>query len=113
MRGSSRLSSADILVGTELCSDLGVDVGDKLHVTAANGVVTVLTISGVFDLGNKGANQRNTFTTLRVAQSLLNMPGGVSSLEVTVADIYAAETIAQRIAAATGVEADRDRKSVV
>jgi len=83
-----------------------VDVGDKLHVTAANGVVTVLTISGVFDLGNKGANQRNTFTTLRVAQSLLNMPGGVTSLEVTVADIYAAETVAQRIAADTGVEAD-------
>jgi len=106
VRGSTRLSSSDILVGTELSSDLGVDVGDKLHVTAANGVVTVLTISGVFDLGNKGANQRNTFTTLRVAQSLLNMPGGVSSLEVTVADIYAAETIAQRIAAATGVEAD-------
>ena len=106
VRGSTRLSSSDILVGTELSSDLGVDVGDKLHVTAANGVVTVLTISGVFDLGNKGANQRNTFTTLRVAQSLLNMPGGVTSLEVTVADIYAAETVAQRIAADTGVEAD-------
>ncbi len=106
VRGSTRLSSSDILVGTELSSDLGVDVGDKLHVTAANGVVTVLTISGVFDLGNKGANQRNTFTTLRVAKSLLKMPGGVTSLEVTVADIYAAETVAQRIAADTGVEAD-------
>ena len=106
VRGNTRLSGSDVLIGTELSSDMGVDVGDKLHITAANGASSVLTITGVFDLGNKGANQRSTFTTLRVAQSLLNMPGGVTSLEVTVADIYAAETIAQRIAAETGIEAD-------
>ena len=106
LRGSTRLTGSDILIGSELSADLGVDVGDKLHVTAANGTNSALTITGVFDLGNKGANQRSTFTTLRVAQSLLNMPGGVSSLEVTVADIYAAETMAQRIAADTGMEAD-------
>ena len=85
---------------------MGVDVGDKLHITAANGASSVLTITGVFDLGNRGANQRSTFTSLRVAQSLLDMPGGVTSVEVTVSDIYAAEVIAQRIAAVTGVEAD-------
>ena len=106
LRGSSRLTGSDILIGNELSNDLGVDVGDKLHVTAAIGATSVLTIVGVFDLGNKGANQRNTFTTLHTAQSLLDLPGGVTSVEVTVQDIYAAETIAQGIAAATGVEAD-------
>jgi lipoprotein-releasing system permease protein len=106
VRGSQRLTGSDILIGTDLSNDLGVDVGDKLHVTSASGTSSVLTISGVFDLGNKGANQRNTFTTLRMAQSLLDSPGGVTSIEVTVADIYAAETMAQRIAADTGVEAD-------
>ena len=106
IRGSARLTGSDILIGIDLSADLGVDVGDKLHVTAANGTESVLTIAGVFDLGNKGANQRNTFTALRVAQSLLNMSGGVTSIEVTVADIYAAEVVAQRIAADTGVQAD-------
>ena len=106
LRGSVRMSGSDILIGNELSSDLGVDVGDKLHITAANGATTVLTIAGVFDLGNKGANQRTTFTVLRTAQSLLQMPGGVSTIEVTLQDIYAAEVIAQRIAKVTGVEAD-------
>jgi lipoprotein-releasing system permease protein len=106
LRGTSRLAGSDILIGSELSNDLGVDVGDKLHVTAANGGTGVLTIVGVFDLGNKGANQRNTFTVLHTAQSLLDLPGGVTSIEVTVQDIYQAEAIAQRIAAATGVEAD-------
>jgi lipoprotein-releasing system permease protein len=106
VRGNSRLSGTDILVGTELASDLGVDVGDKLRVTAANGAVDTLTIAGIFDLGNKGANQRSTFVALHTAQGLLGLPGGVTSLEVTVNDVYAAEAIAQRITAATGVEAD-------
>ncbi len=106
VRGTARLTGSDILIGTELASDIGVDVGDKLHITSANGASGVLSIAGVFDLGNKGANKHETFTTLRTAQSLLDMAGGITSMEVTVQDIYAAETIAQRIHAATGVQAD-------
>ncbi len=106
VRGTLRLGSADMLIGTDLAIDLGVDVGEKLHVTSADGASSTLTVAGIFDLGSKGVNQRNTFTTLRTAQNLLAMPGGVTSIEVTVQDIYAAETMAQRIAAATGVQAD-------
>lgn len=106
VRGDARLTGSDILVGNELANDLGVGVGDKLRVSAANGAANTLTISGVFDLGNRGANQRSTFMALRTAQSLLGLPGGVTSIEVTVRDVYAAEDIAQRITAATGVQAD-------
>jgi len=106
VRGGARLSATDMLIGTELASDLGVQVGDKLRVTAANGAATVLTVEGIFDLGNKGANQRTTYVALHTAQSLLGLPGGVSSLDVTVDDVYAAEAVAREITAATGVEAD-------
>ena len=106
VRGAPRLTGQDILIGTDLASDLGVDVGDKLRVANAAGVATTLTVSGVFDLGNKGANQRSTFVALRTAQSVLDLLGGVTSIEVTVRDVYAAELIAQRIQAATGVQAD-------
>jgi lipoprotein-releasing system permease protein len=109
VQGNTRLSGTDILIGTELAIDLGVGVGDKLRITTGSGATaasSVLTISGVFDLGNKGANLRSTFVALRTAQSLLGLPGGVSSLEVTVQDVYAAETVAQGITAATGVQSD-------
>ena len=46
-------------------TDLGVGVGDKLRVTAASGSTNTLTITGVFDLGSKGANTRSTFMALR------------------------------------------------
>ncbi len=106
VRGSTRLTSTDMLIGTDLATDLGVDVGDKLRVSSADGVVQTLTVTGIFDLGSKPANQRTTYVALRTAQSLLGLVGGVSDIEVTVRDIYAAEVIAQRITATTGVEAD-------
>ncbi|MDE2300686.1 MAG: ABC transporter permease [Burkholderiales bacterium] len=106
VRGSARLTSSDILIGTELASDLGLTVGDKLRVSSARGASNTLTVTGIFDLGNKGANQRTTYVALHTAQSLLGLAGGVSSIDVTVHDVDAAETIAQRITAATGVQAD-------
>jgi lipoprotein-releasing system permease protein len=104
--GVARLTSEDIVVGTELAADLGVRVGDKLRITTASGQGATLTISGIVDLGSKGVNQRNTYVALHTAQALLGLVGGVSSIDLTVSDIYAAEDVAQAIGAATGVEAD-------
>jgi len=85
-----------------------VDVGDKLRLSTAAGAgaTTTLRIAGLFDLGNRGANARNVFVALHTGQSLLALPGGVTSLDVAVNDVYTAEAIAQRITAATGVEAN-------
>jgi lipoprotein-releasing system permease protein len=104
--GEPRLTSEDIVIGIELAKNLGATVGDKLNVQAASTANRVLTITGLVDLGNKGVNQRTAFVALRTAQSLLGMIGGVTTIDMTVEDIYAAEAIAQRIQAANAVEAD-------
>ena len=104
--GQPRVTSDDIIVGLDLAKDLGVTVGDKLTVTSATGSSRLLTISGIFDLGNKGANMRSTYVALRTAQALSNLSGGVTSIDLTVDGVYAAETIAQAVNIATGVQAD-------
>jgi len=104
--GQPRLTSEDIIIGTELAKDLGATVGDKLNLRAGSGTTRTLTISGLMDLGNKSANQRSTFVALRTAQSLLGIIGGATTIDMTVHDIYAAEAVAQRIEAAEQVEAD-------
>ena len=106
VRGAPRLTGQDILIGVELASDLGLDVGDKLRVANAAGVANTLTVSGVFDLGNKGANQRSGFVALHSGQSLLGYPGGITGIDVTVHDVYAAEEVAQRIEQLTRLQAD-------
>jgi lipoprotein-releasing system permease protein len=104
--GRARLGAEDIVIGTELASDLGVTVGDKLRVQPSSGQGTALTVTGLVDLGSKGANQRLAYVALHTAQALLGLAGGASSIDVTVRDIYAAEDVAQAIAAAAGVQAD-------
>ena len=104
--GEPRLTSEDIIIGTELAKNLGATVGDKLNLQATAGVNRVLTISGLVDFGNKGVNQRVSFVALRTGQSLLGMIGGVTTIDMTIKDIYAAEIIARQIQAATPVEAD-------
>lgn len=104
--GAPRITGEDILIGTELASDLGILVGDKIRIMTAVGASRTLTISGIFDLGNKGANQRTAYVALRTAQSLFALTGGVTSIQVTVKDVYAAEKIAQAVSASTGVQAD-------
>ncbi|MGN6582326.1 MAG: ABC transporter permease [Rhizobiaceae bacterium] len=104
--GEPTLGTDDILVGTDLANDLGAAVGDKLNVTTAAGGSRILTVRGVFDLGNRSANERNTYMELRTAQSLLNLIGGVTDINLTLSDVYAAETVARDIGAVLPVKAE-------
>ena len=104
--GHARLGASDIMIGSELAADLGLSVGDKLLVQSATGVSNYFVISGILDLGNKGANQRTGYVSLRSGQSLLGYPGGVTVIDLTVNDVYAAELVAQRIQSLTKLQAD-------
>ncbi|WP_339940911.1 ABC transporter permease [Undibacterium luofuense] len=106
VKGQPRLWASDVLIGTDLATDLGVSLGDKVRLDTGNGSAMVLTVSGIFDLGSRGANQRTTFVALRTVQSLLGLPGGATTLEVTVSDVWAAEDMARQMTRLTGIEAD-------
>jgi lipoprotein-releasing system permease protein len=103
--GTFRMTNSDMIVGAQFAEDLGVKLGDKLRVATVTGGSLTLNIVGIFDLGSRGVNQRNVYVLLSTAQNLLQLIGGVSSIELTVTNPYAAETIAQSIAAQTGLQA--------
>lgn len=106
LRGSLRVNAGEAVIGVELARDLGADLGDKLRINTSNGSQDTLTIVGLFDLGNKAANARNVYVGLRTAQSLLDLPGGVSNIDLALHDMYQAEKLAQRLNAETGLVAD-------
>ena len=104
--GRPTLASDEIIVGTELARDLGASLGDKLNIQASTGNTAVLRISALFDMGNKGANERNAYVSLRTAQSLQGRAGAVTTIELKITDIYAAEMLARQIAAGNPVRAE-------
>ena len=103
--GTVRLSSQDIVIGTELARYLGIGVGDRLTLTSGARTSGALTVTAIFDLGSRPVNERYVYIPLRTAQSLLDLIGGVTSIELTIADVYAAETVARRLQTMTGAAA--------
>jgi lipoprotein-releasing system permease protein len=104
--GRFELDGGDVVIGSKLASDLGVAVGDKLRVTTTEGVDDVVTVRGIFSLGNLGIDQTWLITSLRHAQALYALPGGVTTIELKVADVFDAERVAQAVHGATALQAD-------
>lgn len=104
--GAYRVGGTDALIGIELAADLGIGVGDKLRVTTAEGGDDILTVAGIFDVGNRDLNRRWVFVTLRVAQTLLDLAGGVTSIDLVVERIFDAQGIAERLQAQTGLKVE-------
>ena len=101
--GNLRLEPGEVLVGTELARDLGAALGDRI--TLATGTVTnegdQFRISGTLDLGNRELNRRAVYLPLRTAQSLFGLPGGVTSIDLRVQDVFTADAVAARVASVT------------
>jgi lipoprotein-releasing system permease protein len=104
--GQANLTSTDVVIGSDLAKDLGLTIGDKLTLKAAIGPSVVLFVSGIFDFGNQGQNKGSVYVALRTAQSLMGLPGGVTSLWVKVAAPFEAEVTAQRIASQPGIKVE-------
>jgi len=105
-RGRFDVSGNGTLIGTDLAQDLGVGVGDKLRVTSATGRSETLDITGLFDMGNRDLNRRWVFVTLKLGQTLLDLPGGVSNIDLTVTDLFGANAVADQLRAQTGLTVD-------
>lgn len=104
--GSWRLRGSEAVIGQELAKDLGLEVGDKLRVSTAEGRSDTFLITGIFDLGNKDVNERWVLVPLRSGQTLLDLVGGVSSLELKVTDLFGAERLADELQRRTGLVAE-------
>lgn len=104
--GAFRISANDAAIGTDLARDLGATLGDKIRLQAADGRSETITVAGIFDVGIRDLNRRWVFITLRSAQNLLDLVGGVSSIDVTVRDLFKAEAISEVLAVKTGLTAE-------
>jgi lipoprotein-releasing system permease protein len=91
--GTARLAPGEAIVGRELAADLGVRAGDRL--TVQTGLVSdSVRVTALVDLGIKDLNRRTVIVPLRAAQNLLGLPGGATSLDLTVKDVWSAQALA-------------------
>lgn len=106
--GSLDTSGRGVVLGEILAEQLGVGVGEKVRVEA--GVEELLTgevfeVRGLLSLGNRAADETWAVVSLRNAQALLDLSGGVTQLDVAVDSLFDAADIARRIREETGLDA--------
>ncbi|WP_201581810.1 ABC transporter permease [Psychrobacter glacincola] len=123
--GELRVGADNVLIGSELAKDLGVEVGSKLRLDTGqdsgdNGNnnlsnnfgsnlsnnSAVVNIAGIFELGVRELDARYVYLDLKQAQSLLNLPGGITVIDLTVEDIFEAEEIAAQVGRLTSLQAE-------
>jgi len=97
--GALRLNPGDVVIGTDLARDLGAAVGDKVRLSTATSPGDAYQVRAIYDLGQRNLNRAYAYVTLPAAQALLNLPGGVSSVEVSIEDLFGAEEFAERLQA--------------
>ena len=104
--GQLRIGADDVLIGSQLAKDLGVQVGSKLRLDTGQENSAVVNISGIFELGVRELDARYVYLDLKQAQSLLSLPGGVTVIDLTIADIFEADDIAAQIGRLTSLKAE-------
>ena len=96
--GTARLSPGEAMLGTELAADLGVAVGDRFTISTGS-VSDGARVTALVDLGVRELNRRTVYLPLRSAQSLVGLPGGATSLDLRLDDVWAAGTLAEALQA--------------
>ncbi len=114
VRGRLDLAVGSIVVGSRLAAELGVDVGDRVNLRAANsaasrtrsaGAEAVMVVRGIFTLGVQAIDERVVYIDLTSARKLFDVIDGVSMIELKVDDVWQAPALAERLGRATTLRA--------
>ena len=104
--GQLRVGADDVLIGSQLAKDLGVQVGSKLRLDTGQQNSALVNIAGIFELGVRELDARYVYLDLKQAQSLLGLPGGVTVIDLTIANIFEADQVAAQVRRLTSLKAE-------
>ncbi|MGY0504269.1 ABC transporter permease [Luteimonas sp. e5] len=106
IQGRLEVGSGNAVVGRKLAEDLGLNLGGKLRLYTGEDREAIVNVAGIFELGVRELDARYVYLDLKQAQSLLALPGGVTVIDMTVEDLFAADRMAARVRGLTGLQAE-------
>jgi lipoprotein-releasing system permease protein len=95
--GNAYQSRSEVLVGKELAEELDYEVGDSITVSTPSGVESIYSIAGLYDFGVASINKSWVITRVETAQKIFGFGGRVTSIDITVEDLFQADVIARQI----------------
>ena len=92
--GTKPINDNQILIGIDLQKELECSIGDTYKIVTPEGNIKEFEISGIYDFKVASLNKLWIITNSNVVQKLFNLEGKVTSIEIQVTDVFAANTIA-------------------
>ncbi|MFC1930023.1 ABC transporter permease, partial [Chloroflexota bacterium] len=95
--GSQIETSRDVLIGKDLREELEANLGDRITVSSPDGSISTFTIAGFYDLGVASINKSWVIASLETTQQIFGFDRRITSIEMTVDDVFEVNTIASQI----------------
>ncbi|MFC1971675.1 ABC transporter permease [Chloroflexota bacterium] len=95
--GSQIETSRDVLIGKDLREELEANLGDRITVSSPDGSISTFTIAGFYDLGVASINKSWVIARLETTQQIFGFDRRITSIEMTVDDVFEVDTIASQI----------------
>lgn len=97
VEGTVPVNDYEVLIGIDLKNESGIEVGDEINVLTNQGEDQSFKVTGIFNLGVSSLNSSWTITTLDTAMDMFGFEERVTSINMQVTDVFAADTIAASI----------------
>jgi len=94
IEGSKPSNDNEILIGTDLQKELECKIGDTYQIVTPDGTKKNFVVSGIFDFKVAVLNKLWIIANSNAVQQLFNLEGSVTSIEIQVSDVFAADSIA-------------------
>ena len=87
----------DVLIGKELRDTLSLNIGDTITILTPTRKSQTMTITGFYDIKVASINQSWVITPIHTVQSLFEINNKITGIEIQVAEVFEADTIASHI----------------
>lgn len=89
--------SNEIVLGVSLAEEFNVNVNQSVKIQTVTNKIESFKVVGIFDLGVSSLNSSWTFTTLANSQQLFDLGKNITSIELQIADVFLADSIADTL----------------
>lgn len=104
IRGDAQLNIDGILIGEKLANNLGLRIGQPVVVRTDRGRERTLTVRAIYKTGIGSLDERVAFVNIQLARTLLDLPQGISQIEIKANDVNDAPAIADALRRATSLK---------
>lgn len=102
--GDMATGDMEVMIGLDLSEEAGIAVGDDISFLTNVGQPQSAKVAGVFDLEVANLNKSWIISSIDTAQSLFSYDDRISSVEMQLSDVFAADVVAEQLQSLLGNE---------